>query len=693
MATIKDIAKMAGVSHGTVSNVLNRKGNVRSDKIQRVEAIAKKLGYHMNTQAQSLRRGLSNKILIFVPFTLRNIYQSFHESMHALFRHSHFELSIVYVDNSVLFEESLQRELALRPKAMIFLGFCPKERYLAEYWEEIYIAVVDYYETIESPHIKRLSFCKEQVQEDIRKYCEEKGVENILMLMYKGQETVSLPAKIKEDLGENFFVTTYLISREENLLSLFQKMNDVCQFDLILSGDYQLTRELLQMFQWFSLENHPKVLTIDAKRLLRSKMDYYQLDYKYFALRVAKQIKAKEREQEIEGLDLCVRADGFVGSLNLICEEEEVELRLLSIHSPTSEAIRILSHKFFKESNIKVCVDSLSYEEFYHKISSTPHELQQYDLIRMDVALLQSLGKNVFQTLNSYIENYPFIKKIETKLLKEYMYIGQDLYTLPLDVSVQMLFYRKDLFQDKFFQRKFYEKHKMELRVPTSFEEFDRISQFFFQELSPGNAFWGNSIAGKSAIVTACDFLPRYREQLLVETEELAFEKALSAYVRSFEYSDGKYDKWWGEIAEDFAQGKTSMAIIFSNYASQLCQRIGSIPHLQLGIAKIPGSQPLNGGGCIGITKYSSKRKLALRFLEWLYSDEIAEMVVNLGGMILSPTVMKSENLKEMFPWISHLKSSLKIGSRIWWKEKEYSIEFEQALGNKVREALKITRK
>ena len=35
MATIKDIAKKAGVAQGTVSNVLNGKGNVSSDKIRR----------------------------------------------------------------------------------------------------------------------------------------------------------------------------------------------------------------------------------------------------------------------------------------------------------------------------------------------------------------------------------------------------------------------------------------------------------------------------------------------------------------------------------------------------------------------------------------------------------------------------------------------------------------------------------
>ena len=45
MATIIDVAKMAGVSQGTASNVLNGKGNVSSEKIRAVEEAARKLGY------------------------------------------------------------------------------------------------------------------------------------------------------------------------------------------------------------------------------------------------------------------------------------------------------------------------------------------------------------------------------------------------------------------------------------------------------------------------------------------------------------------------------------------------------------------------------------------------------------------------------------------------------------------------
>ena len=51
MPTIKDIAREAGVSHGTVSNVINGRGNVSVEKIQLVWQAAEKLGYKVNSKA------------------------------------------------------------------------------------------------------------------------------------------------------------------------------------------------------------------------------------------------------------------------------------------------------------------------------------------------------------------------------------------------------------------------------------------------------------------------------------------------------------------------------------------------------------------------------------------------------------------------------------------------------------------
>ena len=67
MATIKDIAKVAKVSQATVSNVLNGKDNVSSDKIRRVMKAVEDMGYVINEKAQNLRKGTAKILAVVVP--------------------------------------------------------------------------------------------------------------------------------------------------------------------------------------------------------------------------------------------------------------------------------------------------------------------------------------------------------------------------------------------------------------------------------------------------------------------------------------------------------------------------------------------------------------------------------------------------------------------------------------------------
>ena len=81
MPTIKDIAKAAHVSTGTVSNVLNNKGNVSTEKINLVEEAIQKMGYSINESARTLR--LKNKKVIFliVPDMRSRHYISFYNNI------------------------------------------------------------------------------------------------------------------------------------------------------------------------------------------------------------------------------------------------------------------------------------------------------------------------------------------------------------------------------------------------------------------------------------------------------------------------------------------------------------------------------------------------------------------------------------------------------------------------------------
>lgn len=67
MTTMQDVARHAGVSVMTVSNVVNEHPHVRDSTRQRVLASIAELGYHVNTTARNLRQGRSGVIALAVP--------------------------------------------------------------------------------------------------------------------------------------------------------------------------------------------------------------------------------------------------------------------------------------------------------------------------------------------------------------------------------------------------------------------------------------------------------------------------------------------------------------------------------------------------------------------------------------------------------------------------------------------------
>ncbi|WP_241680799.1 LacI family DNA-binding transcriptional regulator [Pseudactinotalea suaedae] len=66
--TMHDVARLAGVSQKTVSNVLNDYAYVRSSTRERVMAAVEELGYRMNTSARTLRTGRHGVIGCALPY-------------------------------------------------------------------------------------------------------------------------------------------------------------------------------------------------------------------------------------------------------------------------------------------------------------------------------------------------------------------------------------------------------------------------------------------------------------------------------------------------------------------------------------------------------------------------------------------------------------------------------------------------
>ncbi|MFD1067167.1 LacI family DNA-binding transcriptional regulator [Oceanobacillus locisalsi] len=67
MATIREVAKLAGVSVATVSRVMNKNGYINEKTKDKVEAAIQELDYRPNDVARTLFKGTSNMIALFVP--------------------------------------------------------------------------------------------------------------------------------------------------------------------------------------------------------------------------------------------------------------------------------------------------------------------------------------------------------------------------------------------------------------------------------------------------------------------------------------------------------------------------------------------------------------------------------------------------------------------------------------------------
>ncbi|HMN00887.1 MAG TPA: LacI family DNA-binding transcriptional regulator [Anaerolineales bacterium] len=74
MATLKDVAKISGVSIKTVSRVVNNQSDVSPETRQKVQQAILELGYQPNTMARSLANGRTDTIGVIIPYSANYVF-------------------------------------------------------------------------------------------------------------------------------------------------------------------------------------------------------------------------------------------------------------------------------------------------------------------------------------------------------------------------------------------------------------------------------------------------------------------------------------------------------------------------------------------------------------------------------------------------------------------------------------------
>ena len=107
MTTIRDVAREAGVSVGTVSNVLNNIPCVSDKKQKQVRDAIEKLGYRRNILASQLRSNVSNTIGLIVPDITNPFYSEIARGVDDEAHRQNYNVFLCNKDRS----EKLEREL------------------------------------------------------------------------------------------------------------------------------------------------------------------------------------------------------------------------------------------------------------------------------------------------------------------------------------------------------------------------------------------------------------------------------------------------------------------------------------------------------------------------------------------------------------------------------------------------------
>ncbi|MCH4057946.1 extracellular solute-binding protein [Lapidilactobacillus gannanensis] len=256
------------------------------------------------------------------------------------------------------------------------------------------------------------------------------------------------------------------------------------------------------------------------------------------------------------------------------------------------------------------------------------------------------------------------IKKL--KNWKHYIFIGENAFALPADPSIQMMLYRKDVFDNPVIQKAAFEETGTPLLPPQSYLDLQHFCTFFNKLKIPEKPVPHplQLVTGVGNLVSS-EFLPYFfagagsieLTDNYISISPDAFVATLNNYRKIHQTADHTNSIWWDNEIDAFNNNKTALIIGYTNHLNQ-------VKNVDYSFAPIPGNTPALGGGVIGITKKSHYPEICELFLTWLYQYRIQEQLALLGVCIPETDFFEDRHIFRQFPFLSQSSSLLKTGQR-----------------------------
>jgi ABC-type glycerol-3-phosphate transport system substrate-binding protein len=324
------------------------------------------------------------------------------------------------------------------------------------------------------------------------------------------------------------------------------------------------------------------------------------------------------------------------------------------------DVLRANLPEFEKKSGIKVVIDAAPFGDLYKKQLLSLSTGGRYDVLFMDEPWVPPLSE--FLT--------PLDERMRTLDMQDYVpttvasgAFQNKQYALPVDPNVQLLVYRKDLFEQK------------GLKPPATWDELLAAAKAFHD---PAKQQYGIAITASSDVQTALYLLVSVWSHggELVDArgkggmDTPAGKKGGETYLELLKFAPPNVRSYaFADVNKAIQLGQAAMAIQWASGAKPMEDKTRSSVAGKLGYTLVPKAvrqTPMRGVWTIGIARNSQNQEAAWEFAKWLSSKEFGMAAVKYPAAtsaIHSPrvSVLQDEGTKQALPYAEALLASLRV--------------------------------
>ncbi|MEI6100839.1 MAG: extracellular solute-binding protein [Eubacteriales bacterium] len=682
MSTIKDVALLAGVSIGTVSNYLSGVKHVQPETAKKIKDAVKELDYRPNTYAKNLRTNKNCEIGVVLPNANEQYYTYLLAGIEAELKKAGYYLNLAFSGDVPENEIAIIDNLMKKNICGLIVMSCLKD---TEYYDRLSNTPILFIDRKVTSHDSNfVSFNQYDTMTYLLSQLFEHGCKKIALIAgsahfsceyeYASAYRDFMKAQAL-DIDENL-IRHINMTKEEAFrtgISFFQDYSP----DAVISTSRILTSGLEQAASLAGISLYDDMVMVSiGQETLSNFLKYNNI---IVTMRPANFLGANAARLLLSNIDRplmfekqqIILSDKIIGQ-NLFepantyantRKSQDRKLRLLFLDSPNAHGIIRTHSAFTRKTGIDVDITLCEHGSLLSKLMDKDY-LSHFDVCMYDNPWLDILvSKNCFLNITDYINSDTINTSVFLEgLLDKVSLVNGKYYGVPFLFGPQLLLYRRDLFENPQLCDLFEKKYREKLRVPRTWFEFNVISSFFTRSLNPNSPVdFGVSLPACNAAILIPELMPRvwaYNGRVfdddgnpLVNSTE--FKKGVNSLVEAFSYAPPQTLSYTVEnTVEDFYLGKTAMLVSFASFVADVSNNAKSKITGKIGYASIPGMHSVLGSWGLAIPQGNADPSAALEFMRWTCDPEMSSYFAILDGQSPLKNVYINDELTNHYPWL-----------------------------------------